>query len=239
MKPLILFLLLVGSAVMAQTTFQEQAARLQNINAYLLDFRPATAPIKFDSSTLELSFDINPQPGVNARIGNKDEPLDPPSVVPKLRGRYVHKTGFFAGGAVAPGIEFEGYKAKFFSVELGYRFGFAGLDGAVRLSYSDGDVDGPITAAAANDTFTFTNNGGDITLGKSFGAWHCYGFAGGISTDTELDIEEDGVHLDNDDSTYYGGVGLTYDWRSFGITVEQNFTDDYLANLILGIGYRF
>ncbi len=235
-----LLLLLAGSGFgLAQTTFQEQAARLQNINSYLLDFRPASAPIIFDKNTLELSFDLNPQPTINAKVGIKDEPLDPPSVVPKLRGRYVWSSGIFAGAAFAPGITFQDYKADFVSVELGYRFHFAGLDAALRGSYSDGEVEGPITEPEAKDVFKYTNQAFDFTLGKTYNAWHFYGFAGGISNDTDLTIEVDGVYLENDDSTYYGGLGVTYDWRSFGITLEQNATDDYLANLIFSVGYRF
>lgn len=239
MKLPILILIAGTSWCMAQTTFQEQAARLQNINAYLLDFRPASAPVIFDKNTLELSFDLNPQPAINAKVGIKDEPIDPPSVVPKLRGRYVWSGGVFVGAAFAPGIEFQDYKAEFVSLELGYRFRIAGLDAALRGSYSDGQVTGPITEPDAEDDFNYTNAAVDFTLGKTVNAWHFYGFVGGIGTETDLTIEVDGVFLENDDDTYYGGLGVTYDWRSFGITFEQNATDEYLANLIFSVGYRF
>lgn len=239
MNRLLLLLLPCSGFLFGQTTFQEQAARLQNINAHLLDFRPATAPVQFDKNTLELSFDLNLQPSINARVGNKDEPLDPPSVVPKVRGRYVLRNGFYVGGAIAPGIEFQDYDAEYFSAELGYRFSLAGFDAGLRASYSDGDVTGPITEKETDDLFKFTNMGADFSLGKTFNALHAYVFGGYTSIETELDITADGVHLENDDSTYYGGAGVTYDIGSFGITVEQNFSDDYLANLIMGLGYRF
>ena len=238
MSCLIGALLICGPALFAQTTFQEQAARLQNINAYLLDFRPATAPFRSDRGQLELVFDAYPQPSVNTRVGSKDEPVDPPSVVPKLRARYLFKSGLMVGGAIAPGLEFQDYEAETISIELGYRFGLLGFTGQVRASYSDGDVEGPITELNAKDDFTYTNEAIDASLAKKFGNLHVYGFAGAISTDTELDIELDGVHLENTDDTWYGGAGITYDWRRFGLTFEQNFTDSYLKNLVFSISFR-
>ena len=231
--------LLASSFILGQTTFQEQAARLQNINAYLLDFRPAGAPWLPEENTLELVFDLNPQPSIDARVGNKDEPLDPPSIVPKLRARYLWSSGLMIGAAYAPGIELEDYEADFISLELGYRFEFLSLGWALRASYSDGDVTGPITELDAKDFFVYENKGIDLSLGKAFGSFYGYGFLGRVETETSLDIEVDGVHLDNEDDALYGGLGITWTWHSLGITLEQNFTDDYLKNLILSASYRF
>jgi hypothetical protein len=235
----VICLLLGCVSATAQTTFQEQAARLQNINAFLLDFRPASAPLRDEDGRLDLSFDFNLQPSINSRVGNKDEPVDTPSVVPKLRGRYLFGSGFMVGGAIAPGIEYQDYEADFYSVEVGYRFGLLGLDWGLRFSHSDGDVEGAITDNEIDDLFTFTNTGGELSVGMSFGAWHPYAFAGGIDTDTELDIQSDGAHLENTESTYYGGLGVTYEWQRLAFTFEQNITDDYLKNIILGVSYRF
>jgi hypothetical protein len=230
--------LLPGSFLMGQTTFQEQAARLQNINAYLLDFRPAGAPWLPEENTFEVVFDLNPQPTIDTRVGTKDEPIDPPSLVPKLRARYLWSSGLMVGAAYAPGIELEDYEADFISLELGYRFELFSCGWAVRASYSDGDVTGPITEPNVKDFFEYKNQGFDLSGGKSFGALYAYGFLGRVETETSLDIEIDGVHLDNEDDALYGGLGATWSWRSFGFTLEQNFTDDYLKNLILSVSYR-
>ena len=234
-----LLLILFPLFLSAQTTFQEQADRLQNINAFLLDFRPGTAPVEVDEGRLELAFELAPQPSVNTKVGNKDEPVDPPSIVPRFRGRYVSAGGLVIGGTATPGIEFMDYKAETLSFELGYRFSLASFGFQVRASYSDGDVEGPITEKGVKDQFTFTNNSFDLAIVKSFGRFHYYGFLGYIDVETELEIISDGVHLTNTEDSYYGGLGVTWDWRTLGFTLEQNFTDDYLQNVMLSAAYRF
>ena len=92
-----LLLLLNCLPLLAQTTFQEQAARLQNINAFLMDMRPAAAPVRPDDNRFELAFELYPQPDLDTQIGRKNEPLDPPSLVPRVRLRYIMANGFFAG----------------------------------------------------------------------------------------------------------------------------------------------
>lgn len=221
------------------TTFQEQAERLQNINAFLLDFRPNTAPIPAGEGHLEIALDINPQPTIDTRIGRKDEPVDPPSVVPKLRGRYLFRNGLVLGAAYAPGIEFEDYEAEFISVELGYRFQIASWGMALRGSYTDGDLNGPITEAGGEDMFAFTNYGGDFSIGHQLGVIHLYGFVGWNDVDTELDVESDGAHLAFTESTYYWGGGASYTRGSWQLNLEQNATDDYLYHLTFSLSYRF
>ena len=243
MRVAIGFLLLMGlcsGTARGQTTFQEQANRLQNINAFLLDFRPLLAPTNQKRPELFVILEANPQPSVDARVGGKDEPLDPPSVVPKLRLRYATSSGLYLGGAYAPGIEFEDYKADFYSLELGYRLTLDKFSLGLRLSTSDGDVEGPITESSAEDLFDFTNQTGEFNLGYQHRKLFFYGFAGGISVDTELEIEEDGVLLKNDEDTYYGGLGIRYALgHKLAVIVEQNFTDDYLKHLSFGLSYRY
>ncbi len=235
-----LLMLLWCAALSAQTTFQEQTARLMNINAFLQDLRPATAPSPVTSSRLELAFELYPQPDLDTRIGRKDEPVDPPEVVPRLRLRYLWQSGLFAGGTVVPGIEYEGYDADTYAVELGYRFRASNWGLQLRTSYGDGDILGPITETDAEDDFTYTNTGADIAASRSLSEnLHIYGFGGWISADTDLLVASDGAFLEHEESTYYGGLGLTYDWQRLSFTFEQNFTDDYLASLILSATYRF
>ena len=236
---LVWFSLGAGPMVFSQTTFQEQTARLQNINAYLLDFRPGAAPETVVRSRFELVLDINPQPTIDARVGIKDEPLDPPSTVPKIRGRYLHRSGLALGAAYAPGIELDGYDADFYSLELGYRFQVRALNFGIRASYSDGDVTGPITEANAEDYFVFENKGLDFSLGHRIGRYHVYGFAGIVDIETSVDVASDGVHLENADDTYYGGLGVSIQYRRTTFNIEQNATDDYLQHLIFSLSYRF
>ena len=233
-------LILLGSLsfVMGQTTFTEQAARLQNINAYLLDLRPVSDPARPDRSQIELGLDITPQPDIDTTIGRKEEPLDPPSAVPRLRLRYLSQSGFFAGGTYVPGLEFQDYEADYWAAELGYRFRFRQLHAAVRVSAGDGDVTGPITENDASDFFQFSSRGADISAGIPFRSFHFYGFAGAADIETELDIEADGVNLDNEDDAIYGGLGVSWRGKRWGVTIEQNATDSYLKHIVLNLSYR-
>lgn len=242
MRILFLGILLIGIApgLWAQgTTFQEQAERLQNINAFLLDFRPNTAPILVDRMSFEAVLELNPQPTINTRVGNKEEPIDPPSIVPKLRGRLLTKHGFFVGAALAPGIEFEDYTAEYISAELGYRVGMGRFVWSARASYTDGDLEGPITEREANDTFTFTNYGADLSLGTKLGPLQVYGFGGWNDVDTVLDVQSDSVRLAFTEDTYYYGAGVSYTRGRWRVNFEQNQTDDYLSHMTFSLSFRF
>lgn len=239
MSPWLLFVVAAPMLLAQGTTFQEQAERLQNINAFLLDFRPNTAPIIVDRMSFEAILDVNPQPSINTRVGRKDEPIDPPSVVPKLRGRLLLPNGLFLGAAFAPGIEFEDYTAEYISAELGYRLQLSGWALSLRGSYTDGDLEGPITESDAEDMFTFTNIGADVSLGTRLGPVDVYGFAGWNDVDTIMDIEADGVRLAFTEGTYYYGAGLGYTRGRWRVNLEQNITDDYLSHLTLSLSFRF
>ena len=237
-KVTLLWLVASLSTLFAQTTFQEQTARLQNINAYLLDLRPQAAPGSGSSHWL-LSFELTPQPDVDTRVGNKDEPIDPPSVVPRVRLRYRTNMGLFVGATYVPGLEFQDYEADYYALELGWgrRLGPWAL--ALRGSIGDGDVTGPITEEGVEDFFTFENNGVDLSLGRRVGPVRLYGFAGRGATETSLEVQSDGVRLAQDDDTAYGGLGLSWRLHKWELVLEQNFTDDYLKHVTASVGYRF
>jgi len=233
-------LICLACGAFAQTTFQEQAARLQNINAYLLDLRPASGPARPDARGLELILDVNPQPSIDPTVGLKEEELDPPEFVPKLRGRYHFGSRWFLGGAYAPGIEFQDYDAEYISLELGWLRALGPLRMRLRASYTDGDVEGPITESDAADLFEFTNAGVDLSAGHEWrSGWLVYGFVGWNDIETSLEIEVDGALLRNRDDTYYGGLGLTWRTGRFGLNLEQNVTDDYLKHIIASVSYWF
>lgn len=227
------------SLAFAQTTFQDQAARLQNINAFLQDFRPVAAPRLFSENVLELYFEAYPQPDIDTTVGRKEEPVNPPEIVPKVRARYLLKNGFFVGGSVVPGIEFEGYDADTVAAEAGWRRGMFNGVVQLRLSYSDGDVVGPVTEETSNDEFSYTNLSADLSYARRIGPLDVYGFLGTIDVETELLVQSDMVLLENTEATYYAGLGATWQLGRWSLTAEQNITDDYLANIIVALAYRF
>lgn len=238
--PRLMLLIFTMPLLMGQgTTFQEQAERLQNINAFLLDFRPNTPPIPIDKSHFEAIFDINPQPTINTRIGRKEEPIDPPAVVPKLRGRYLFASGLVIGAAFAPGVEFEDYEAEYISLELGYRFKLASWGLGLRASYTDGELEGPITQLNTKDMFTFTNIGADLSIGHGLGPVYLYGFSGWNDIETTLNVVSDGVQLAFTGDTYYYGGGISYMRGRWRVNLEQNVTDDYLQHVTLSLTFRF
>lgn len=230
---------LAGLTAVAQTTFQEQAERLQNINAYLIDFRAASAPVVMEEFTIEAVLDVTPQPSIDNRVGVKSENIDAPNVVPKLRGRFYWANGLMVGVAYAPGIDFQGYKAEFIAAELGWRMDFSGWTAGLRGSYIDGDVEGPVTEADLDDLFTFTNMGLDLSLARRWNAFVGYGFVGLNDIETELDVTLDGAHLVSEDDALYGGLGVQWATQKWSVNLEQNFTDSYLRHLTLSLGYRF
>lgn len=238
----IVVICLMGMALVslrAQTTFQEQAARLQNVNAYLLDFRLGTAPEPVDGWQFELALEGLPQPSIDVRVGRKNEEIDPPSVVPRLRGRFQLASGLFAGGTYVPGIEYEGYEADYYGVELGKLFSLFGWDWIARASYSDGDVVGPVTETELDDDFTFTNLGIDLTAALPIWRLAIYGTLGYNDIETTLRVRRDGAFLENTESTAYAALGLVYRQRAWTFGFEQQFTDDYLQHFSLRTGYRF
>lgn len=237
MKRLIIMLCFAPS-LWSQTTFQEQAERLINIQSFLFDFRPAAGPRYSPEVQYELVLDLYPQPDLDTQIGNKDEPIDPPSWVPKLRARRVHR-GFMVGLAFAPGIEFEGYKTEFLSAEAGFRKERNNWTRGIRISYTRGTIEGPVTDPDTDDEMDLQNWGLDFSLGKEIGNFNFYGFLGWNALDSVLDVSLDGAQLSSDEGTYYGGLGCGYTWNRWHLNLEQNATDDYLRNMTLSLTRRF
>jgi hypothetical protein len=232
-----LWMLMSPAAAQDGVTFQQQAERLQNINAYLLDFRADASPRP--DAGLWAQLDLTPQPSVDNTVGRKEEPLDPPSVAPRVRILYALSSGWFAGAAYSPGVEFEGYEAEYLSVEAGYRARIGDWFFGARASFTDGDVTGPITESGVEDDFAFETFSGDLALGRDWGAFTPYVFAGATSNETALEIESDGALLRGDDATHYGGLGLTWRFRTWRFGVQQQITDDYLRHIVASAAYRF
>ena len=85
-----IFLLLLLARTAGAVTFIEQANRLQLIYGGLLDFRPGQSPMPVETSEWSLGLELIPNPEVDTRIGAKDEPIDPPPLVPRINCHQRH-----------------------------------------------------------------------------------------------------------------------------------------------------
>ena len=88
---LILSLLGVSGFLLATpvkaVTAQEQSKRLQLIYAHLLDFRSQRPPMAVVGQGQEWEVELLHRPEVNNRIGNKQEPVEGPPIMPRFRYR--------------------------------------------------------------------------------------------------------------------------------------------------------
>lgn len=232
-------------ALMAQpglcraVTFQEQAERLQLIYAFLLDYRPGQAPRLPTASLLDLTLEILPVPDIDNRVGAKDQPIDPPVAIPRLRARYLSASGFMAGGTVNGSTEVDGYRAPWLGFEAGYRFAAAAIQGEIRLFAISAKVTGPITEPGAKDEFDMRNRGGDLRLGLELAPLTIYGGMGAGHTESTLRVEADGARLEVDSSYRYWLAGVSAAAGPFLFTFEQNRTEDFLSHIILAASVQF
>ena len=151
----------------AGVTWEEQAQRLQNVNASFLDALPFLEPPAVDSLTLGLRSSVSVLPRVNATIGAKTEkvPQAPVHAVPTVQlgglGRGGSLRGLFWIGALPPGAQrLFGIDASFSQWLVG---GALGVQGALwglplwvplGVQYGAAALSGSITAAGAHDTFS-------------------------------------------------------------------------------------
>ena len=230
-------LVLAGSA--RAVTFDEQAERLQLIYSYLLDYRPGQGPVLSRKSRFELALDLTPLPSIDNRVGGKDEPVEPPVVIPRPRVRFHFPSGVVLGASYTPPVEVSGYQAELWAVEAGYRIPLGNWRLGLRAFWLDGEVEGPITDPAQNDNFQLTNSGADAVFGLQMGFWLPYLGLGRGSTSSTLTIQSDGVMLDADGSYSYLLAGLTVDAGGLRLTLEQSSTDSVLDHYILSVSWNF
>lgn len=216
-------------------TFVEQANRLQLIYAGLFDLRPAQSPLPVDRSEWSLGLELIPTPEVDTRVGGKEEPIDPPALIPRARLRWVGGSGLLAGISLGPPLEVQDYTAPWLAFELGMRGRIGGLALEVRLHAIDGEVEGPITDANTKDRFRFENQGLDLRAGLPLGRWSVYGGGGQSETESELEVTSDGARIALEERISYLLAGIEYrgaDWR---FVLEQNRTEDFLNHVILSL----
>jgi hypothetical protein len=220
-------------------TFPEQAERLQLIYGFLLDFRPVQGPLIVERPELELEIDLTAVPSIDNRVGGKEEPVEPPALIPRPRLRYHSGGGWMVGASYTPSARVSGYQAALAAVEAQYRAAAGVLRFGLRVFATDGEVEGPVTDPAQDDLFELTNRGGDLLIGARLGAWLPYLGGGGGNSESMLTIRSDGVQLEVDTSYTYALAGITLDGGGFRITLEQYRTESYLDNFTLGLSLAF
>ena len=229
----------LGARPARAVTYLEQAERLQLINAYLLDLRPAGAPLLPERSVIELQLEAIPQPSIDTRVGSKKEPVDSPPVTPRVRAKYIAAWGLMAGITASPPIPVMGFSAPWVGGELGWRFRLAPLHGELRGYALTARITGPITEKGAKDEFDMTNTGADVRLGLALGPLMPYAGVGTGHTDSTLTIDSDGAQLDASADYQYWMAGITYHRAPLLFTFEQNRTEDFLSHYILAVAVRF
>lgn len=220
-------------------THLEQAERLQAVYAYLLDFRPAGAPRLPPRGLFELQAEAIPAPSVDHRVGAKDEPIDPPSAIPRLRAKYLSAAGLMLGATANPATEVQGYAAPWAGGELGWRARLGALHGELRGYVLSARVTGPITESGARDEFTFVNQGADLRLGLAWGRLMPYAGVGAGHSESTLTVEADGAQFDASLDYRYWMAGATIALEPFLFTFEQNRTEDFLSHYILAVAVQF
>ncbi len=236
--PVALALFFFAPAVEA-VTFVEQAERLALIYAFLLDYRPARPPAGAAAPTLELSVELIPVPSIDNRVGAKEEPIDSPPFIPRLRGRGFFDSGMMIGLTYNPPVEVEGYTATWFGVETGYRFALAPLLLELRGFFLSAEIEGPITEPDSSDLFEFSNMGADLRAGYPWGAFRFYGGVGRGRTSTRQTVVADGARIEAGGGYTYLLAGLGLEGDAFAFTLEQSRTENFLSHFVLAASYRF
>ena len=231
--------LLAWAVPLPAVTFDQQAERLQLIYTYLLDYRPVQGPVLSRKSTFELALELTPTPSIDNRVGAKNEPVDPPALIPRPRARFHFASGMVLGAAYTPPIEVSGYQAELAAVEAGFRFPLGNWRVGLRAYGLDGKVVGPITEPSVADRFQFTNLGADALFGLQMGFWLPYLGVGRGTTRSTLEIESDGVKLMEDSGYTYLLAGLTVDMENLRFTVEQSSTESVLDHYTISLSWVF
>lgn len=224
-------------------TYLEQAERIQQVYAYLIDYRPAGAPRVPKRGLIEVQAEVIPTPEVDHRVGAKDEPFDPPAALPRVRAKYIASWGLMLGATASPPVEAMGFSAPWVGAEAGLRAALGAVHGELRGYWISAQVTGPLTDTSAQDEFEVINRGYDLRLGLDLGAWMPYGGAGRGHSTSQLTIESDGAVLEAEGNYAYWMAGITYAMNTPSapllFTVEQNGTEDVLYHIILAAAVQF
>lgn len=209
-----------GSAYASEgVTWEEQAERLQNVSATLIDGAPISW-IPAEGWTLSAGAGLSLLPETNPTVGAKSEkvPASPAHAIPQVGVGYGLGFGVADLGARAwfgylpSGVEqLVGIDAQMsqsaFGIAAGARFGlsilpFVGAPG-VEMGWqsASAEVQGAITAEDANDTFLVDSQLLFFGVGvypESFGL-HLAVVLGTKSTESSFEIPSDNTKLELDD----------------------------------------
>jgi hypothetical protein len=195
----------------ANVTWEEQAERLQNVSATLLDGVPFADPAQSPMS-LEGRMGVSFLPRVDPRVGAKREevPTSPIHAIPtlQLNARRSALGLQMWGGYLPPGgEEIFGIDAKFrqWSGGASAQAFFAGgaFDVGITLGaqHSDAELEGAITSANAQDNFRVRSTlayAGPVVVHRASGLWSS-AVVGVKRTRSTFEIPSDGTRIALDD----------------------------------------
>jgi hypothetical protein len=220
-------------------TFTEQIERLQLVYAALLDYRPGGPPRVFGRGQLALGLELVPIPPIDNRVGNKDEPVNPPPAYGRGRAIVGIGAGFAIGVAYLPPVPVANYRAQLAGLSIEYDWERGAFLAGARAFYQSASVRGPITDPSTSDQFTAANAGLDVRAGWAFPPWIVYGGAGAGETRSRLEVTSDGS-VSNAAADYrYAFAGASRDFGAWRVALEQQQTEIYLQNVVLTVMYAF
>lgn len=242
---------LLSSQADAAVLWMEQAQRLQEVSATLLDSAPVASPLP-SGLNLGMRADVSFLPTPNPRVGSKLEslPSSPVQALPTIFASAALPLGSIESlsaevwaGVLPKGVEkLMGIQASLFQYQWGARSEISSARlGAARfvlgagLAQTKSFIEGKISSANGGDTFTASTQ----LLFANLGVQHVRsGFWGGVTlgskkTRSRLAIEEDNTDLEVSDTLANAkqprwtqvslGLNLT---RSIGVTVSELMVPD-------------
>ncbi len=228
----------LSATSVSAVTAQEQSERLQLIYAHLLDFRSQRPPMAVVGEGQEWEVELLHRPEVNNRIGNKQEPVEGPPILPRFRFRQFFEQTYQVGVGLQVPVEVMGYRYSFLAGEVGYQWEFKeDWATAVRTYVARSIINGPITMTNAEDLFEVQQQGVDASLGFQWEDWLFSGGLGHSSVQNKLSIEEDGVMLEEPATGYayfYGGIGYMVQ-SDLRLQFTQYSTDSILRHWAVSV----
>ena len=228
----------LSATSVSAVTAQEQSERLQLIYAHLLDFRSQRPPMAVVGEGQEWEVELLHRPEVNNRIGNKQEPVEGPPILPRFRYRQFFDQSYQVGVGLQVPVEVMEYRYAFLAGEIGYQWMFTeDWALAARTYVARSVIHGPITMTDAEDVFEVQQQGVDASLGFQWEDWLLSGGLGHSSVQNKLSIEEDGVMLEEPATGYayfYGGIGYMVQ-SDLRLQFTQYSTDSILRHWAVSV----
>ena len=250
------YLLVVGivaSSTAVAVTWEEQATRLQNISASLIENLPMSAPVH---SNLRMGLEnrVSMLPKVNPQVGSKSEkvPSSPIHAIPML----TFETSWILGlrlwaGYLPPGLEsLIGIDAKLTQKSIGGEIqpSIGPFYFVLGVSKTSAKLLGAITAIDAKDEFDMTSSSVHIASGLKFGSLFTNVMFIKKNTDSRLVIPSDQTEVSltdklNDSSPPFGVqlMGGLWFWGEHRIALGVLHQDKRLTmpRLLVDFGYGF